>query len=212
MKCLVINNETKSPGKLKALLKKLGVKQAWYSYDDFPDYKNYDFIILTGSSSYNALWDTSKFKKEIHLIKTTTNPVLGICFGFELICLANGSKLIEMEEGAQEDQHIEVVNNDKIFGDIKNITVHESHNWAVTDLGNKLLGLARSQFGWEVVKHRDRPLYGIQFHPEIDTELTQGDDLLRNFILNVKPKQPMVINNLKWGGLKIIKKIIGEAL
>lgn len=49
---------------------------------------------------------------------------------------------------------------------IAELSVYESHRWGITDLPNELEELARSKDGIEIFRHKTRPVYGFQFHPE----------------------------------------------
>src|SRR3989442_1334484 len=60
--------------------------------------------------------------------------------------------------------------------------VWESHNDEVTILPRDFVALASSQnCDVQAMRHRDRPLFGLQFHPEVeDTQF--GADIFRNFL------------------------------
>jgi GMP synthase (glutamine-hydrolysing) len=60
-----------------------------------------------------------------------------------------------------------------------------SHGDKVTRLGRELDTLAASDNSPHAAfRHRDRPIYGLQFHPEV-THSVDGKEILRNFVLRV---------------------------
>jgi GMP synthase (glutamine-hydrolysing) len=60
-----------------------------------------------------------------------------------------------------------------------------SHGDRMTKLGPELEALATSDNSpFAAVRHRERPIYGLQFHPEV-THSVEGKDILRNFVLRV---------------------------
>lgn len=43
----------------------------------------------------------------------------------------------------------------------------ESHRWAVTNMHKDFEVLAESNTGIEVIKHKSKPIFATQFHPEV---------------------------------------------
>jgi GMP synthase (glutamine-hydrolysing) len=65
-----------------------------------------------------------------------------------------------------------------------------SHGDRMTRLGQELETLAVSENSKHAAfRHRDRPIYGLQFHPEV-THSVDGRDILRNFVLRVCNVEP----------------------
>jgi len=120
------------------------------------------------------------FSSELALVRSVTVPVLGICFGFEVIARAYGATLLEMEVAEKGVLTIEPLRPHPVFLGLHALRVFENHRWVVRDLPDQLMGLAKSRDGIEVIQHRTRPVIGFQFHPELFEETTQGDELFRN--------------------------------
>ncbi len=99
-----------------------------------------------------------------------------------MIADAFGAKLGRLPQKEQGILNIEVIEPDQIFLGIPNSQVFDNHHWAVRKLGHELIALARSKDGIEVIKHRAKLIYGVQFHPEMFIEQTCGNEILRNFL------------------------------
>jgi len=184
MKLLIINNRTKLLDKLIMQFDK--IKQV--DIVDFKDLthnlvKNYDAIILSGGSYLQVEGHEKEYAKEIELIKNLDKPILGICLGFELIAKAFGAKLEilnKLELG--NILMIETNQNDKIFKSLSNpLRVHECHRWVVKSVENLEI-LGKSKDGIEAIKHPKKLIYGVQFHPEVFVDGSNGFKIIQNFI------------------------------
>lgn len=177
LKILLIDNGTKSINNLYSLLEMYGsVEKANYNDIPFLRIEKFDLLVLSGSSKFNVLKNYNKFENEIKLIQQYNVPVIGICFGFELICLSFGSQIQKDEQKHDDFRIIELSTFFKVE-DGKKI-VKESHQWSIKAVPENLEILGKSSDGVEIIKVRGKNIFGFQFHPEIYQELTDGDDLL----------------------------------
>lgn len=112
-------------------------------------------------------------------------PILGVCLGHQSIGAAEGGEIIT----AQEIRHgklsqIRHENGPLFEGLPDRYNVVRYHSLAITpqDLPDTLIADAFTEDGEIMaVRHKTRPVYGVQFHPEsILTE--HGHALLRNFL------------------------------
>lgn len=177
---LIIDNGTSYLENLQKLLSAFSVRTT--SYSQIHDVGEYELIILSGGHSYSVLNHESVYKQELDIIRSARKPIIGICLGFELIAHAFGASLKRMEKKENGIISLQPLQKDDIFKDLPNFEVYENHRWVVENLGYDLVGLAKSQDGYEVIKHKDRPLYGLQFHPEKCVNRTCGDEIFRNLI------------------------------
>ena len=185
---LVIDNYEKSyMGQLRSLLKKNGVR---YKIKDFRkvsmrDTKDVDAIILSGGAGISNNPYFPEFSKEADLIKKFRKPILGICLGFEIICHAYESESTETKIFSHLERgifRIKIRKKDDIFkGCPKIMKVFDCHRWSFIRASKKLEVLATSRDGIEAVKHRTKPIYGVQFHPEV-TWNNQGYMAFENFL------------------------------
>ncbi len=112
--------------------------------------------------------------------------ILGICLGHQAIATYFGAKLYNLPQVVHgQPQKIMQYQNTNLFKNIpKKIQVGLYHSWAVNpaSLPDQLFVTAISSSNVIMgIKHRNLPLYGMQFHPE--SYMTEyGHQLLKNFI------------------------------
>ncbi len=112
-------------------------------------------------------------------------PILGICYGMQLICEAMGSQVranpSRGEFGRTDCRVLDPA--EALFRDVPRETiVWMSHGDQIQDAGSDFLGLAATPTcPIAAVRHRDRPIYGLQFHPEV-SHTPYGSLILGNFL------------------------------
>lgn len=189
MRTLLVNNYSEK-WRLDRLHRKVGsiseVEVVDYSSLVYKDWKDYDVVVLSGSQAdlvqkRNLL----RFRREIELVLEAEIPVLGICFGHELVCRAFGSRLKRGSKFYKGFHKVRAVREDEIFSGLgRELWLYESHGWVVELPPREMLLLAEGD-GYEVecVKHKRKPIYGIQAHPErYDEQHPEGLTILRNFL------------------------------
>ena len=145
------------------------------------------------------------------LLHTTELPVYGACGGHQLIAFCFNMDLRKTErlpdepmrrlEPGEPDfgpvcgqwgyyvargvQEVQIVKRDPIFSGLPGpkIRVPEAHYCEIKTLPPGFELLATSpECRIEAMKHRERPIYGAQFHAEIcQAPYTDGDQIMRNF-------------------------------
>jgi len=180
MKILVINNITKHLEELQKILKPY--ETTTVNFQEIPkNYSDFDCIILSGGSKYKVKNNKEIYKQEIKLIKNSEIPVLGICLGFELICYSYKEKIEMLKEREIGLRNIEVIEKDSLLEGIEKLRVFEAHRFYVKEVKNLVL-LAKSKTGVEIIKHSAKPVYGVQFHPEVKLKNINGFKILTNFL------------------------------
>ncbi|OGK62349.1 hypothetical protein A2334_03020 [Candidatus Roizmanbacteria bacterium RIFOXYB2_FULL_38_10] len=188
MNILVINNETRRIDELCILLQNHIVTEITPMHISDNDVAKNDLIILTGSHKVSLIGHEAYFNKEIELIKSCSKPIIGICLGLQLIAYAYEGFVGRMPAKHDGIKNIQVVGSDPIFGEKSSFKVYSSHRWMVERIDFPLIGLARSEDGWEIVKHSNKNIYGFQFHPEVQQKnILDGKWLFERIVQTVCP-------------------------
>jgi len=113
-------------------------------------------------------------------------PVLGICYGMQVSCRLLGAEVNAAQAREYGRARLEIVDAGGLLARIPSPTnVWMSHGDMVHDLPADFVPLARTaSCPIAAVRHRSRPVYGVQFHPEV-THTPCGGQLLRNFLYDV---------------------------
>lgn len=113
-------------------------------------------------------------------------PVLGICYGMQLICEALGSRVASTPAREYGRAQCQVTSDDALFLGVPPQTqVWMSHGDQVTAVSDDFVSLARTDTcPFAAVRHRRLPIYGLQFHPEV-THTPQGEQILGNFLKGI---------------------------
>jgi GMP synthase (glutamine-hydrolysing) len=149
-------------------------------------FDSFDGVALSGSP--DMLSDSSVVKKymtELDAIRKADVPILGVCFGHQLIAIAFGSEVVKAREPVQEFVNTELLVPDPLFEGLPaSSMLLESRHEIVKSLPDDFILLARSDKSPIAgMKHRVKPLYGVQSHPERYTlDNPAGKQLVRNFI------------------------------
>jgi GMP synthase (glutamine-hydrolysing) len=152
---------------------------AWSDLDSV-ELSKYKLIVLSGSSGFPVSGHEAELAKEIDVIRFSSVPIVGICYGFELIVVAFGGKLKMLPEKESGIREVGILNQDDVFKGIATLKVYEGHRWVAEIVPEPLVPLAKSAHGVEAVKHTNRPIYGFQFHPEKHLDETVGQQILNN--------------------------------
>ena len=138
--------------------------------------KKPDGVILSGGPTLERAGNCSAYVKELDI------PILGICLGHQVMAQAYGGTVRTGASGGYAAIEIEILEeNDILKGLGPKTKVWASHADEVSIIPPDFIRLARSRIcEVEAMKHRTKPLYGVQWHPEV-SHTERGNDLLRNF-------------------------------
>ena len=113
-------------------------------------------------------------------------PVLGICYGMQLMCQEMGGKVCPAEHREFGSAMLNVVSDENLFQDVKPETkVWMSHGDRVEGLEDSFEVLATTKNApFAAVKHKSESLYGVQFHLEV-AHTDEGSQMLKNFLYKI---------------------------
>lgn len=113
-------------------------------------------------------------------------PILGICYGLQLACEMLGSEVQGSDAREFGRTPLEVIDQDGLLARVPPKTsVWMSHGDVVTGLSQDFIPLARTRHcPYAAVRHRTKPVYGVQFHPEV-SHTPCGNQIIRNFLYDI---------------------------
>jgi GMP synthase (glutamine-hydrolysing) len=149
-------------------------------------------IILSGGPASVYADDAPMPGPEVlELLRGGTPPVLGICYGMNVLNLAFGGEVDRAAHKEFGPADVRIVRMDPLLSiGGRSTRVWMSHGDRMARLGTDLETLASSDNSqYAAFRHHDRPVYGLQFHPEV-THSVDGREILRNFVLRVCGARP----------------------
>ncbi|OLE91099.1 MAG: hypothetical protein AUF79_06600 [Crenarchaeota archaeon 13_1_20CM_2_51_8] len=149
-----------------------------------------DLVILTGSSALLSKPRTRElFRPEIDLIRKAQFPILGICYGHQIIGSAFGAPMRDLGQMLRGYEKISVVQKHPLFDGLpSDLLVAESHRQELTKVPDEFQHLAQSTTSKvEAIVHRSKPIYGVQFHPErSNDDHPHGRKIIQNLLKQIR--------------------------
>jgi GMP synthase (glutamine-hydrolysing) len=143
--------------------------------------KEYKGIILSGGPQ--SVYDEDSIKCDPGILELGV-PLLGICYGHQLLAYIQGSN-VEHDESTREYglAEMDVKKADGIF---KNLSEKEivwmSHGDTVKDLPSGYEVIGSTRVGeWGAIANFEKNWFGVQFHLEV-THTKNGQKMLENFL------------------------------
>ena len=137
-------------------------------------------------------------------------PILGICYGEQLICDMLGGKVEKSFEREFGKAEIEIVKDSKFFKDFQNHQVWMSHGDHISKIPQGFEVIATTpKAPFAGIANEDKKIYGVQFHPEVYHSI-DGAKILKNFVVEIAGCKPdWSMKNFKDEQIIEIKKIVG---
>jgi GMP synthase (glutamine-hydrolysing) len=113
-------------------------------------------------------------------------PVLGICYGMQLLTHLLGGDVGKAHAREYGPARVDVVAEDGLFKGLGGaVDVWMSHGDHVERPAPGFEAIGRTDNAPNAaIRHRDRPIFGVQFHPEV-THTPRGKEILANFLFGV---------------------------
>jgi GMP synthase (glutamine-hydrolysing) len=176
MRILVVNNYGQFNHLIRRSIRDM-VETDLISNQTPPEKIEADGLILGGGPALERAGRCADYLRDLNI------PILGICLGMQLMGETFGGKVAPGTIGGYAEVDVEVIKeNDILRGLPVKFKTWASHADQVVALPSEFEILARSNVcDIEAMKHLKRPLYGVQWHPEV-VHTEHGQKLLDNFI------------------------------
>ena len=145
-------------------------------------------IILSGGP--NSVYDADAPKPD-PAVWSGRIPVLGICYGAQLMALELGGDVLPMAKREYGPASVTITDGDGLFDGLdRDQPVWMSHGDSITRLPEGFTSTAQTDStAFAGLQAPSRNLYGIQFHPEV-VHTPKGRDVLRNFVVGIAGASP----------------------
>ncbi len=139
-------------------------------------------IILSGGPS--SVYDTNAPKPSEEIFSLNI-PILGICYGLQVIAFYSGIKVEPAHEREFGLASLEVLGRSKLLNGIKSGRVWMSHGDKITEFPEDFSVTGKTDNSEiAVIESDSRKIYGIQFHAEV-VHTENGKKLISNFLFNI---------------------------
>ena len=136
------------------------------------------FIMGSRYSAYSDLDWIKSLEKQLQIGIQNKIPMLGICFGHQVLCQALGAKVVKNRNGweigsAKMGLTEKGLESSLFDGFEDSFCAYESHQDVVVDLPSNIDILAYNNYGIQSFSFSDH-IYGVQFHPEFNFEVMKA--------------------------------------
>jgi len=167
-------------------------------------------IILSGGPS--SIYDSDSPQIDPAIFELGL-PILGICYGMQLITHVMGGTVGKSEKREYGRAELKVTDNsDLFFGLDDSSQVWASHGDSVKSLpvGFEVIGSTLNA-PFTAIKNKTKKIYGVQFHPEVH-HTTDGRQILENFLFSIcNLKEDWNYNSFIDQTIAQIKQQVGDA-
>ncbi|MBD3251184.1 hypothetical protein GF380_01795 [Candidatus Uhrbacteria bacterium] len=181
---LIINNQSRLVRNIGKQLRTERIPYQMVRYNerlDIPKLNRIKGLILSGGDA--AIYKHCISNNFIALMVLQV-PVLGICLGHEILSLAYGGSVQKLEKRVKRTERVTMLKpRDPIFHGLvhQELQLYENHSECVDRIPESFIRIATSDScAVEAMRHRAKPIYGFQFHPEASG--ANGSRLIRNFL------------------------------
>tara|TARA_Y100001970_G_C14249061_1_gene870424 strand:+ start:1612 stop:3171 length:1560 start_codon:yes stop_codon:yes gene_type:complete len=169
-------------------------------------------IILSGGPLNVYQSKKVKFNKKIFNMGV---PILGICFGHQIISKELGGKVKKAKQREFGLAKLTKLRSSKLTNNFfkkKYNNVWMSHADEVIKLAKGFKVIAKTDGSkYSIIENLSKKFYGIQFHPEV-THTDKGKILIKNFIFSIcKIKKNWSVKNQKKILIEEVKKQVGKS-
>lgn len=133
--------------------------------------ENYSRILLSGTTLKD--FDFQEHLDCFQWIKTCSKPILGICAGMQTIIRLYGEKLVPCQQVGMTE--IATTKPNPLFSGT--FQAYSLHTYSIASESQTFDTIAESAKCVQAIAHRQKPTYGVLFHPEV-----RNPDILKRFM------------------------------
>ncbi len=113
-------------------------------------------------------------------------PILGICYGHQLLARFFGGNVIRSERKEYGKSHVRIIRPEGVLDGLsRRETVWMSHGDTVLSLPEGMEVLAHTDScSVAAFRHKAKPIFGVQWHPEV-AHTRNGERMLGNFVFGI---------------------------
>jgi len=170
-------------------------------------------IILSGGPS--SVYDKSAPRSSRSLLGLGF-PILGICYGLQLLADQMGGQVEHSNKREYGPAIIDVLDEGKLLHGLGKLSEEDrrvwmSHGDRIEKLPDGFEIMARTgNSPFCAVRHQQRPVWGLQFHPEVH-HTVRGKDIIRNFLFRICGCRPdWTMQSFVETTVKAIKEEVGD--
>ncbi len=168
-------------------LREIGYFSRLYLPDQWEEIDDPRAVILSGGP--RSVGSEEAPGVDYRRLRNREVPVLGICYGMQLLAVKSGGEVTANEEREYGPAEISVTAPDTLFEGVpERTTVWMSHSDSVSRLPEGGTVLAKNERGVPVAVRFEDDVFGLQFHPEV-SHTPEGERMLRNF-LSLMEREP----------------------
>ncbi|MFP5275369.1 glutamine-hydrolyzing GMP synthase [Coleofasciculus sp.] len=145
-------------------------------------------IILSGGP--NSVYDDAAPQCDPEIWRLGI-PVLGVCYGMQLMVQQLGGKVIRSQRGEYGKASLRIDDPTDLLTNVEeSSTMWMSHGDSCEELPDGFEVLAHTDnTSCAAIAHHEKKLYGVQFHPEV-VHSVGGIALIRNFVYHICDCEP----------------------
>ncbi len=151
--------------------------------DDIGRIEDLKGVILSGGAA--SVYDSSSPKYDKKILDLDI-PILGICYGHQLIAYLDNGGVISGKHGEYGLTDLKTSRESRLLDGLGPIeSVWMNHKDVVINLPDNYSTIASTTNSpIAVFENSEKKIYGVQFHPEV-THTVNGDRILKNFVFGI---------------------------
>ncbi|MDR1245214.1 MAG: glutamine-hydrolyzing GMP synthase, partial [Endomicrobium sp.] len=180
------------------------------SLDVFSGIKDLKGVILSGS--YDSVYSKDATCPDSKVWELNV-PILGICYGMQLIAEHLGGKVIPSKRREFGVANVNVKCDSSLFKGLKSKeTLWMSHGDSLSKIPKGFKITAKSENSpYAAIENISKNIYGVQFHPEVKHSIN-GKKILKNFIFNIcGSKRDWTMKSYIVDEVKRIRQQVGDS-